>query len=628
MGDKEQKLGGALSSQGLNKRAKYLRLGLVFFFSLLVLPLVWVQIINGPAYAKRGIEGRSAVVKLEEPRGTIYDREGKVLASSATRYDVVANPVEVANYRNYVEYRDANGKKHYRLSGVGPLEAARELAPILNLPEAEIGGLLTQTPHTQTEGEEDAKLNRKERKYSRRYSVIARNVTPEVMRKIRNLKIRGIDGVYKTERIYPRGETAANVIGFMKVSDKDNTKTFGAAGLEMLKEDTLKSIPGREVVEIGANGVPIPGGYSETTPAKKGTDIHLTLDADLTDYAQKIADETQKNSASEWVLIIVEEVKTGRILALGDSGVVTPAEATKDKPILFGSRAVKDVYEPGSTGKLITVATALEQGKITPITPVMSYGKWTAPNGQTFQDSHEHDPELLTAAGVLAESSNTGTILIGEKVTDKQRYDMMRAFGWGEKSGIDLPSENAGFLKSPEAWDGRQRYTTMFGQGVATTPLQVVDMVATIGNGGVRNKVHLIDGYTRPDGTYKKVELGQPKQVISASTAKNLVRMMEGVVTEGGTAPNAKINGYNVAAKTGTSEILSGKRGYVASFAGLVPAENPAVSILVVAYRPKNNIFGGVVAVPPFKKIATRTMATLGVPPSSQGPNLFPLKAK
>ncbi|WP_083562995.1 peptidoglycan D,D-transpeptidase FtsI family protein [Boudabousia liubingyangii] len=632
---RKKQVNAGINTAGINRRTKLIRAGLALLVGLLVIPLFWVQIVQGPAYAQRGIQGRSISLELHEPRGSIYDRNGHVLAASTTRYDVIANPVEIANYEHWETKTDAEGKKTVELIGVGPSEAAKQMAPILKMDRAELGGLLTQNPHTKQEEEaaraKEAQISGikpSERAYYKQYRVVAKDVTPQVMREIRNLKIRGISEVFKSERDYPRGATAANLVGFMSTDPNDNTKTKGAAGLELLKEDILKSQQGSEVVEIGANGVPIPGGYQKTVPAKRGTDIHLTLDADLTDYAQKLADETQKSSSSEWVLVAVEEVKTGRILAVGDSGVVVPKEATKDKPLLFGSRLVKDTYEPGSTGKLVTFATALEQGKITPQTPITSTEQWTAPNGQVINDSHEHGPEYLTAAGVLAQSSNTGTTQVGDRVTDEQRYQLMRRFGWGEKSGIDIPAEQSGLLPDYQKWGPRQRYTTMFGQGVSTTPLQVLDMVATIGNGGVRNKVHIIDGYTDPNGTFHKVELGKPQQVLSSQTAKTLVRMMEGVVTEEGTAPDAKINGYNIAAKTGTTQILSGKKGFVASFAGLVPAENPAVAILVVAYRPQTSIYGGVVAVPPFRKMAMRTMASLGVPPSTSGPELFELNAR
>ena len=623
-----------------NRRIKATRRLMVLGFALLLLPLTLVQVVNGPSYAASGIKDRTKVSTLYAPRGMIYDRKGQVLATTTTRYNVVADPTEVANFENWVEV-DKGGKQDFELEGVGAPAAAKLMAPILHMDQAELGGLLTQRPHSQAEGaaaaEKAAKATASARAkdpsakathspYESRYSLVAKGVTPAVMRQINELRIPGIAGVYMSDRIYPRGDVAANVVGFMRVDDKDSTKSYGAAGIEQIKEDLLKSKDGRQAVEIGANGVPIPGGFVETTPAVKGTDVHLTLDADLTDLAQRLADQTREKYDAEWVQIVTEEVKTGRILALGDSGVVSPSNAKPGQPLLFGSRAVKNPYPPGSTGKLITFATALEKGKIKPDTPIMTYGTWTAPNGQVFHDSHEHAPEQLTAAGVLAQSSNTGTIQIGEKVTDQERYDMMRAFGWGEKTGVDLPAESRGILQTPDQWDGRQRFNTMYGQGVAATPLQVVDMVATLGNGGVANKVHLIEGYTRPDGTYQKVELGKPKQVVSANTAKTVVRMMEGVVSDDGTAPKARIDGYNVAAKTGTSQILTQGGGFVASIAGLVPAENPSVAILVVVYRPKGDIYGGVVAVDPFREMATRSMATLGVPPSPKAPDLFPQK--
>ncbi|AOZ73488.1 hypothetical protein BK816_05695 [Boudabousia tangfeifanii] len=610
----------------------------------LTVVLFFVQVVYGQSYAQEGIRNRMVGQVLTAERGKIYDSTGQVLASSSTRYDLVADPVNLSSYVQIKKTEDENGKVHREIIGRGPLAAAKQLAPLLKMNPAELGGMLTQNPHSYEEAEaEENKVNQERAKgntkyrnqYRRNYQLVAKDLTPEVARQINDLHIVGIKTIEKSQRLYPRGDIAANIIGTFAYpatkTPEGAPKRVGVTGIEKLEQNVLKATPGYWEAEIGGNGAVIPGGEEHETPAVPGTDVHLTINADLNAFAQKVADETKERFQPDWVVALVEEVKTGRLLAIGDSGVVNPQNAKPGTPVLFSSRAASATYPPGSTAKVVTVAQALEEAKITPLTPVMSYGKITMPNGETFQDSHQHPAINMTAAGIIAESSNTGTVQIGDKVSDEARYNLMRAFGWGEKTGVQLTDESAGILPKYDKWGGRTRYATMFGQGFNTTPLQVVNMLATIGNGGVKNKVHLVDGYTKPDGHYEKVDLGQPKRVISEKTAKELVRMMEGVVTEEGTAPEARLDGYNVAGKSGTSELLSknpNESGVVASFGGILPAENPVAAVLVVAYRPKSGVYGGVVAVPAFKQLALRTMQTLGVRPSEDGPDLFPLKVE
>lgn len=425
------------------------RMLLCFAIIMLVIPLFYIQVVAGPAYAAAGIRGRSVSYTLDAPRGTIYDSTGQVLASSSTRYDIIADPSNIAKYRQ-IEQDPATGV--WKIVGVGPAAAARQMAPILGMDEHELGGLLSQKPHSEEEAAaEEARVekelkagNKKVRnQYNSRYQVIATLVTPEVRRQIAELNITGITTPVRSERLYPRGATAANLLGFM--ADKKNREEgqVGIAGLELTQEKILQSTQGKGRVEVsGKTGAVIPGGQRTETPAIRGTDVHLSLNADLTAYAQEVADEAKNKFGSEWVVAVVEEVKTGRILAIGDSGVIARKDIKDGSDIQYASHAVKDVYEPGSTGKVLTMAAALEQGVVEPLTPIMCPDTFTTPNGQTFRDSHQHEPERLTAAGVLAKSSNTGIVQIGDKVKDEDRYQLMRAFGWGEATGIDLPSES------------------------------------------------------------------------------------------------------------------------------------------------------------------------------------------
>ena len=238
-------------------------------------------------------------------------------------------------------------------------------------------------------------------------------------------------------------------------------------------------------------------------------------------------------------------------------------------------------------------------------------------NGQSFVDSHSHPTQNLTTAGIIADSSNTGTVQIGDLVKDSQRYEKYRELGFGQKTGVELPGESSGIMPNWEDWDGRQRYTTMFGQA---TLLQVSSGMATVANGGVRVAPHLIDSWTKPEGTVEKKQVKQGTRVYSQETARELLTMMEGVVSENGGAKNA--------GKTGTTQILAPngtQLGADGSFSGIFPANNPRVVITVVVHRPRVSIFGSVVAVPAFKEIANATIRELGIVPTSQPAQLYPM---
>lgn len=236
----------------------------------------------------------------------------------------------------------------------------------------------------------------------------------------------------------------------------------------------------------------------------------------------------------------------------------------------------------------------------------------------------------LTASGVLAESSNTGTVQIGQMVTDQQRYQMMKSLGLGQKTGIEMPGESAGIIGSPKSWDGRQRMTTMFGQGMACTPLQISALISTIANHGVYIAPRMISEYEDPQGIPQKPKIPAATQKLDQNVAATLVRMMESVTSDEGTAKKAQVPGYRSAGKTGTSEIISaggGSKGVVASFIGLAPAENPEIAVSVIIYQPKSGFYGGVVAGPVFSQVAAQALTLLDVPPSSTKPQLYPINA-
>jgi cell division protein FtsI (penicillin-binding protein 3) len=326
-------------------------------------------------------------------------------------------------------------------------------------------------------------------------------------------------------------------------------------------------------------------------------------------------------------IILVKDNATGEMLAIADSGSPDPNDRSSNK-IARGSRAVQDTFEPGSTGKVITMAAALETGVWAPDSQFVVPFSFTTPNGQTFSDSHDHPTQRLTLAGILANSSNTGTVQVAEKIPPQVQYDYFHKFGLGDYSGINLPGESRGKIIPVGDWDGRTRYAVTFGQALTVNAMQATNVFSTVANGGVSVPPTLIRG-TRASDSNDLVapERTEGERVISEQTANTLLRMMEEVATSEGTAKAAAIPGYRVAGKTGTAEIWqNGGKTIMASFIGVAPAENPRFTVSVFLKSPHSSIYGGVVAAPVFSEVMGFILSKEGVPPSTPADSAVPLE--
>ncbi len=551
----------------------------------------WLQVVEGPALAERALAERTVSWVNRAPRGQILGVDGTVLAYSAVSYDVGVNQRRVSQYERYETREDlANGEKTEVLIGHGAAAAAEQLAPLLGVDAQELGARMV--------GDES-------------YVIIAEAVSPDTWRQVNALDIPGIEPDQRARRFYPAGYVAGNVVGF--TYEGQRRELIGASGLEFSQNDLLTGTDGQGSVEIGKKGAIIPTGEREEVAAVPGTDVRTTLDPDLQVVAQQAIDEVVSAQGADWGAVVVMEPSTGKVLVLADSSALDPSDplASQDKD--RESRCVQAVFEPGSVGKVITFAAALEEGALTPEDAFTVPYTWVAANGQAFEDSHEHPVQYLTAAQVLAESSNVGTVQIGERLSDEVRYRYIEAFGYNQLTGIELPGESAGLLTDWSEWDDRTRYTTMFGQGVAGTALQAAQVLATVANKGVRVAPRVIDAWVAPDGTETPQASAEGQRVISEQTAATLTEMLIGVTQDGGTAEAASVDGYLVAGKTGTTEILT-EDGTVASFVGFTPARDPAIAVAVVIYRPAGT-YGGTVAAPVFRKIALAAMHSLGIAP-------------
>ena len=546
--------------------------------------LVVVQAFQGPGLADESLAARMHTVTIPGDRGDIVDARGRVLATSVERYNIVVNQLQ---FGEALRTRDA-----------AVSDAAAALEPLLGVPAAELGPKLVG---------------------DRQFRYLAKDLAPQVYHQVMDLEIAGVSGERTTDRLYPAGTTGGNVLGFVGADGS------AQAGVEWVHQQQLAGTPGHETYERGARGQRIPPGQEELVPAVDGADVQLTIDRDLQFMAQSALDTQVQSSGAEWGTAVIMKVDTGEILALADSGAVDPNNPAATPAERRQSRAVAAAFEPGSTAKVITIAEILDSGVANPTSQYVVPYLFTTPNGQTFRDSHEHPDLNLTLTGILAESSNTGTVMVGQQVPKQVRHDYLAKFGFGVPTGAGLPGEATGALHPADDWDGRSQFAVLFGQAVSVTALQATQVFATIANDGVRVQPHIVKQVTEADGTVERPALAAPQQVVGPETANTLVRMLESAVADG-TGGHAAIPGYRIAGKTGTSQAFEGNgvQKNVASFIGIAPADDPQVVVSVFLYAPKTSIYGGDVAAPVFSQVAGYALQYLGVPPSGSTPDLFP----
>ncbi|MGE9809013.1 MULTISPECIES: penicillin-binding transpeptidase domain-containing protein [unclassified Janibacter] len=576
-------------------RMRGMTIAILFVLSIFGAQLIRIQGFDSATTAASALSSRTRTEVVPALRGTIYDRKGTVLASSIERRTVTVDQTAVPSYE-----KEIDGV----LTEVGVAGAAADLASLLDMSEASLEDKL--------DGES-------------RYVVLKKNISPLTWRKINALGIPGIYSERTSQRSYPQSTTAASLVGF--VTDD------GAAGggLELLQDETLAGRAGKVTYEIGQDGSRLPNGIYESDSAHTGRDLRLTIDNDLQWYAQNALVNKIKETKALSGTVVVQNAKTGELLALASAPTYDPNDVGNVGSGSLSNLAFSDVFEPGSTAKIMTAAAALEEGVATPTTPmIVPYS--LARSDRTFTDSHVHPTEYLTFAGALAQSSNTGIILAGEQVGTATLEKYYRTFGLGSKTGLNFPGESAGLLPKTEDMDGSQRYTVMFGQGLSVTAIQAAGVFQTIANDGVRLPPRLISGIGNEDGGYDEVAAPKGERVVSTKTARAVNTMLEGVVTDEGTAPEARIPGYRVAGKTGTADryddTVGGYSGKTASFIGFAPADDPELVVSVILQRPIKGYFGGTVAAPVFKDVMTYALQALQVPPTPEDSKAPKLKLK
>ncbi len=562
---------------------------LAALFLLLAGRLVQLQGFQAHSYAQMAQLQRTHSVPQPATRGEIRDRSGHVLAVDVDAADVYVQPPKVT---------DAEGE-------------AKRLARVLHMPEAPLlARMISNTP----------------------FVYLAKDVDYSVGQQVLKLNLAGIGTNPQTKRLYPAGELAANVLGIV---GRDGV---GLAGLESAYNTSLAGRNGTLVVEEDPQGRTIPSGTHREKEPVPGQGLQLTLDRDIQYFTEKtLSDEVKASGAIKGVAIVVNP-HTGDVYAMASSPGFNPNNPAKITAADLLNPDVAWTFEPGSVNKLVTVSSAIDRGIVTPTSEVdipLSRGGnsplgISAPGGYTIHDAEDHGPEKATVAGVLAKSSNLGTMLISRKLPSRQTLeDALRAFGLGFLTGVGLPGESAGLLAKSNTWSEAQADNIPFGQSMSVNALQVAMAYATIANGGVRVTPRVIAGKIDGNGKVVDATPGPTRRVVSKQTATTVSQLLEQVTNTSGTGNLASIPGYRVAGKTGTANRIdpnTGKyKGYVASFVGFAPADNPSLVVLVTLDNPTSSIYGGSVAAPAFAKIMQFALASMRVPPTNTKPVIYPL---
>ncbi|MEU9008278.1 penicillin-binding protein 2 [Streptomyces sp. NPDC048479] len=596
-------------------RLRLVSLGLTLVMLAFVVRLLQVQAVDAGAYAAKAEKNRYLSHELTAERGEITDRAGIALATSVDAYDITADP----KLFTPEESKAPNA----------PEQAAALLAPIL--------------------GKDVAELAKKLRTPKSRYTVLARRQTPQVWNQIKDLKgvfaekaradkskggpgANVLSGVFQepsSKRVYPNGDLAAGILGYVTGDGK------GGGGVESMLEKVLAGQDG-QITYAQSGGRRVPTAGSREVPAVPGSDIELTIDRDIQWAAQQaIADQVKKSKADRGY-VIVQNTQTGEVLAMANAPGFDPNDLTQANSAAMGNAALQDAYEPGSTAKVMSMAAVLEEKAATPGTHVVVPNRLHR-GDRLFKDDIDHPTWNLTLNGVLAKSSNIGTILATGQLGKTQPaanqvlYTYLRKFGLGSPSGIGYPGETPGILAKPQKWSTSQQYTIPFGQGLSLNAMQAASVYSTIANGGVRVEPTLIRGTKGPDGRFTPAPAPKKTRVVSEQTARTLATMLESVVgDEEGTGSKGRIPGYRVAGKTGTANRVDPElgryKGYTASFAGFAPADKPRITVYCAIQNPtKGSYFGGQICGPIYRKVMEFALKTLQVAPTGSDPARLPV---
>lgn len=551
----------------MRKRAIILNTAIIFGFVAVFFRLADLMILNHGRLSERAKLQQLKQEDIHVRRGLIFDRRGRELGVNLEVESLYCDPDAV----------------------VAPQTAAYNLSRVISRkPDAILAKF-------SSEG---------------RFVWIERKLKPEVTDKIKEMKIKGLGFMPDAKRFYPKARLASHIIGAVGIDNQ------ALEGVELKYDKFLRTPGGKILVKRDARGRTLSSGVDIES---KGNNIVLTIDEGLQYIVEKGLDNAMQYWQASAATAIMMDPFTGEILALANRPAYDANNAVYAKDFEKRDRAITDCYEPGSTFKIICGTAAIEEGVVNLDTKFDCSKGAVSVGNAVIHDVHKHG--ILTFKEVIQKSSNVGSVLIGMQLGKERIYKYAKRFGFGEKTGIDLPGEVAGWIRSPEKWSAVSLGAISIGQEVAVTPLQILRAYSAIANGGILVTPHVVSEIISPDGTLiHSFNNTENKKVISVKTAEIFKDILKTVTEEGGTGKSASVEGNQVAGKTGTAQVIDpktrrySKEKYVSSFVGFVPADNPAIALIVVIYEPKGQIYGGVVAAPVFKEIAKQSLSYLNVP--------------
>jgi cell division protein FtsI (penicillin-binding protein 3) len=561
-------------SSGLPIRTGWIAVLWCVCFCVVAGRLLILQVFQQEPLSRRAERQQIRTVELNGQRGSLYDRQGRMLAMNLDVPSIYAVPPLIKD----------------------PHLTAIELSRVL--------------------GKEPDLLERRLRS-EKEFVWIERRVDPAAAKSLEELGLDGIGFLQESQRFYPKRGLMGHLLGFAGMDNQ------GLEGIERAYDATLRGRPSRIRLSQDAIGRPMLlqwSGEMETVLPDRGNDVVLTIDETIQHIAEReLAHAVEETGATSGSAVVMDP-HTGAILALAVSPDFNPNAIQEARPDRWRNRATADAYEPGSTMKMFVAAAALEEGVVRPDDPInCEQGLYRVANHVIHDRFKER---RLTFQEVLRRSSNIGMVKVGMEVGGERLHRYLRAFGFGEKTGIDLYGEAAGLLRPPQQWSKLSLASLSMGQEISVTPIQLAAAASAIANGGLLVRPHLVSEIRDPEGRIvRRFEPEVRGRVISRETSRTLVRMLESVVEKGGTGERAGLTGYRVAGKTGTAQKLDAKTGryseerFVTSFLGFTPTENPRLVILVVLDEPEGKeVWGGSTAAPVFRRIAEQALPYLGIP--------------
>ena len=560
------------------KRAIILNTTIIFAFIAIFLRLTDLMIFNHKLLSEKAKLQQLKSENIEVLRGNIFDRRGREFAINMELESLYCDAREVSIDRE----------------SVARLSTALDMEPRA----------------VQAKFQPDKRFTWINRKLSQEKAMNVRDVLGMDV-KTRERVVKGFGFMYESKRVYPKGNLAAHIIGSVGLDNQP------LEGVELAYDKYLKTSGGKVYFSRDASGKMLSSGVNNMEA--KGNDILLTIDEGM----QYIAEKELTKAMSKWRAVaataIIMDPFTGEILALANRPTYDLNEIGRAGKNDIRDRAITDIYEPGSTFKIVVGTAALEENLVN-LNTTFDCSRGSIEVGRkVIHDAHRHG--LLSFKEVIQKSSNVGSIMIGMKLGKENIYKYAKLFGYGDRTGIDLPGEVSGWIRKPEKWSATSIGAIPIGQEVAVTPLQVLRAYSVIANGGYLVKPHVVKEVRTNEGqTVFTFRNSDRKRVLSEKTANVFRDILKTVVEEGGTATEAAVDGNQVAGKTGTAQIIDrrtkrySKDRYISSFVGFVPADNPRLAMIVVVYEPKGAIYGGIVAGPVFRNIADQSLSYMNVP--------------